>query len=81
MASIVKWMSLWSAKGVTSLWGDNVVFHRLRSVSIELFESDAVLKRTSASPKLAHNVKGDQSSSGLGGGGVGGVSGGRNAPA
>ena len=61
------------------MWGADVAFHRLRSASIELFESDAVLKRTSASSKLARDMKGDQLSLGLGGGGVGGVSGGRNA--
>ena len=43
-----------------------------------LFESDAVVYNISETSNAAREAKGVQSSSGFGGGGVGGVSGGRN---
>ena len=45
-----------------------------------LFESDAVVYSISEISNAAREAKGVQSSSGFGGGGVGGVPGGRNSP-
>lgn len=78
--SIAEWRSSWLEKGAASLWGTSVAFQRLRRALIELFESDAVVYRISASSKPVRDVKGDQSLLGLEGGGVGGVPGGRKVP-
>ena len=45
-----------------------------------LFESGAALYSTSASSNPARDIKGVQSSLAFAGGGIGGVSGGRNSP-
>jgi hypothetical protein len=52
-------------------YGVSVAPQRLRSWSTISFERDALVYRISASSNPARDVNGDQSSSDLGGGGVG----------
>ena len=52
----------------------------LRRLSMTLLESDAVVYRISVVLKPARETNGVQSSTDLGGGGVGSVPGGRNVP-